>query len=177
MRLHDISPIPFFMQYFDRVIPDKTPVVLVSPDKGATQKTLKYAAALEKAGDNIIGVIQCAKVRDPETGKLAGFCKETFRDNNGTRYYGTEDAIIEPAIGAAKPEYVIVDDICDGGGTFIGIRESLFKPEDKVHLWTTHGIYSKGLWPLLKCFSTVGSTDSFLVDGCASGESYHKVRI
>ena len=42
---------------------------------------------------------------------------------------------------------LIVDDICDGGRTFVEAAKLLRNacPEAKIHLYTTHGIYSKGL--------------------------------
>lgn len=44
---------------------------------------------------------------------------------------------------------LIVDDICDGGGTFILAAEELRQHGVKtINLYTSHGIYSKGLHPL-----------------------------
>ncbi len=44
---------------------------------------------------------------------------------------------------------LIVDDICDGGGTFCMLADQLYKKGAKeVNLFTTHGIFSKGLKPL-----------------------------
>lgn len=46
---------------------------------------------------------------------------------------------------------LIIDDICDGGATFIKCAEQLVKAGAKeVNLYTTHGIYSKGLEILKK---------------------------
>lgn len=40
---------------------------------------------------------------------------------------------------------LIVDDICDGGATFIQFAELLYSAGAKeIHMFTTHGIYSKG---------------------------------
>ena len=44
---------------------------------------------------------------------------------------------------------LIVDDLCDGGMTFIKSAERLYELEAKeVHLYVSHGIFSKGLKPL-----------------------------
>jgi ribose-phosphate pyrophosphokinase len=59
---------------------------------------------------------------------------------------------------------VIVDDICDGGGTFVGLAETIGRPASSMRLWTTHGIYSRGLGALLDAFGMVGSTNSFPTD-------------
>ena len=84
-------------------------------------------------------IFQCSKIRDPQMGKLLGF------DVPNIEGY---DSIL------------IVDDICDGGGTFIGIAEKL--PKDvKKYLYTTHGIYSKGYDGLFKYFNYLFCSDSF----------------
>lgn len=44
---------------------------------------------------------------------------------------------------------LIVDDICDGGATFVILAKVLFEAGAKeVNLFVTHGIFSKGLQPL-----------------------------
>jgi ribose-phosphate pyrophosphokinase len=57
---------------------------------------------------------------------------------------------------------VIVDDICDGGGTFLGLAKELKdKSCGKLILIVTHGIFSKGLEKLTEVFDEVFSTNSF----------------
>lgn len=83
---------------------------------------------------------QAEKVRDFDTGKLSGFTV--------------------PDMGEAE-RILIADDICDGGGTFVGlldkIRETSSAPVD---LYVTHGIFSKGL-QILEGFDRIYTTDSF----------------
>jgi phosphoribosylpyrophosphate synthetase len=43
--------------------------------------------------------------------------------------------------------FVVIDDICDGGTTFIELAKIL--PKAKLYLFTTYGIYSKGMDVLL----------------------------
>jgi ribose-phosphate pyrophosphokinase len=45
------------------------------------------------------------------------------------------------------PVKLIVDDICDGGATFIGIADAIHEkdPDADVRLYVTHGIFSKGI--------------------------------
>ncbi|RYF48025.1 MAG: phosphoribosyltransferase [Cytophagaceae bacterium] len=59
-------------------------------------------------------------------------------------------------------ESLIVDDICDGGGTFIGLAAELRKlnPE-RISLAVSHGIFSKGIDPLTNWLDHVYTTDSF----------------
>ena len=93
--------------------------VLVSPDKGAKHKTLRMSKV-----HNML-VLGFDKVRDPKSGKLSGF----------------------KAQGNVLPmPYIIVDDICDGGGTFNGIAKILKDGgATEVILCVTHGIFSKGV--------------------------------
>ena len=56
--------------------------------------------------------------------------------------------------------FLMIDDICDGGGTFVGIAEQLPYIPD-LGLYTTHGIYSKGLSGLTDYFKHLYTTNSF----------------
>lgn len=111
-------------------------VLLISPDGGALKKIYKvseYLGGLE--------VIECSKSRDVKTGKLTGF--KVYTDN------------------LQQKKCLIVDDICDGGGTFIGLSDELKKKNaGKLYLAVSHGIFSKGFADL-KCFERIFTTDSF----------------
>ena len=56
----------------------------------------------------------------------------------------------------------IFDDICDGGRTFIEIAEACRKTGWKggIYLYVDHGIFSKGIEPLIKHFSKIYTTSS-----------------
>lgn len=56
-------------------------------------------------------------------------------------------------------DILIVDDICDGGATFLKIAKEL--PNTNLYLYVTHGIFSKGLGDLSRYFIKIFSTDSF----------------
>lgn len=133
------------------------PVWFVAPDKGARTRTAAAAAALTRS-DRAIGVVHCEKVRDPQTGKLQGF---RVGDDS-------------PRELGADPLVVIVDDICDGGGTFLGVAQALrtHYGQTPLHLWTSHGIHSKGLDELATQFTTIGCTDSF-----RSGRTHSALRL
>jgi len=105
-----------------------TTTEIVSPDAGAEKKTAKLCQKLGK-GYYHRGI----KHRDLTTGKLSGFDVQ-FNNPNGD-----------------IPESVlIVDDICDGGGTFIGLAKVLKEHGVKtVSLYVTHGVYSRGKKVLL----------------------------
>jgi ribose-phosphate pyrophosphokinase len=57
---------------------------------------------------------------------------------------------------------VIVDDICDGGRTFIGIAQELkMKNAGDIYLCVSHGIFSHGFDELRKYFKKIFTTNSF----------------
>ncbi|MFW0717367.1 ribose-phosphate diphosphokinase [Pedobacter sp. N23S346] len=111
-------------------------VKLISPDGGALKKIYKVSEFLGGAE-----VVECSKSRDVKTGRLSGF-----------KVYA------EDLCGA---DCLIVDDICDGGGTFNGLAEALkAKNAGKLYLAISHGIFSKGFDELSKYFEQIFTTDS-----------------
>jgi len=111
--------------------------ILISPDGGALKKIYKLSQFL-----NGIPVVECSKSRDVKTGKLSGF------------------AVYADDLKGAT--CVIVDDICDGGGTFLGLATELkAKNAGELILIVTHGIFSRGLETLTSVFDKVYSTNSF----------------
>ena len=113
-----------------------TDVKLISPDGGALKKIYKLSEYLGGAA-----VVECSKSRDVKTGRLSGF-----------KVY--EDAL-------AGADCLIVDDICDGGGTFAGLAEELKrKNAGRLYLAVSHGIFSKG-FDMFGDFEALYTTDSF----------------
>lgn len=111
-------------------------VKLISPDGGALKKIYKVSEFLGGAE-----VVECSKSRDVKTGKLSGF--KVYADD------------------LAGQDCLIVDDICDGGGTFIGLAQELKnKNAGKLYLAISHGIFSKGFDELGKYFDQIFTTDS-----------------
>lgn len=112
-------------------------VILISPDGGALKKIYKVSEFLGG-----IDVVECSKSRDVKTGKLTGF-KVYENDLHGKAC-------------------LIVDDICDGGGTFMGLAKELKnKNADSLYLAVSHGIFSKGFEELNKNFENIFTTNSF----------------
>lgn len=100
---------------------------LVSPDAGALKKTHKLAQLLNTP--RLLGVIESSKIRNTATGEITG-----------TVVYMADHEI------AAIDTYVIVDDICDGGRTFIELAKELRKHgAQRIHLYVTHGFFTKGM--------------------------------
>ncbi len=111
-------------------------LLLISPDGGALKKIYKVSEFLGG-----VEVVECSKSRDVKTGKLTGF--KVYNDD------------------LQGKDCLIVDDICDGGGTFIGLALELKnKNAGKLYLAVSHGIFSKGFADL-KCFEQIFTTDSF----------------
>ncbi|WDF59508.1 ribose-phosphate diphosphokinase [Flavobacterium sp. KACC 22758] len=111
-------------------------VKLISPDGGALKKIYKVSEFLGG-----VEVVECSKSRDVKTGKLSGF--KVYEDD------------------LQGMDCLIVDDICDGGGTFVGLAEELKKKNaGKLYLAVSHGIFNKG-FDVLDCFDKIFTTNSF----------------
>lgn len=126
-------------------------VNLCSPDAGANKKT--YQVSKMFGG---LPVIRADKIRDVSTGQITH--TEVYCDDlNGKAV-------------------LVVDDICDGGMTFIKLAEKLKeKGAGILMLYVTHGIFSKGLDPLYEAgYDSIFTTDSFLDE---SDEKFHSERL
>ncbi len=117
-------------------------VLLISPDGGALKKIYKVSEYLGG-----IAVIECSKKRNVKNGKLEGF--KVYEEDLGGK------------------DCLIVDDICDGGGTFMGLAGELKKKNaGDLYLAVSHGIFNKGVAALNEHFKEIYTTDSFRdVDG------------
>lgn len=108
--------------------------MVVCPDKGAADRVCRLVLSR---------VVFCTKKRDMATGALTEF-------------------EVGDASYVKGNEVLILDDICDGGGTFTGLAAKLREAgATKVNLFVTHGIFSKDL--PLRGIDRVFTTDSYLV--------------
>jgi ribose-phosphate pyrophosphokinase len=108
---------------------------LVAPDKGAVDRVQRWAEEYH------LPLVRCLKHRDPETGKLSGFQLDAPYDLRGVNC-------------------LIIDDLCDGGGTFAGISELLKAAGAPwVGLAVTHGVFSKG--PQIPGIDYIWTTNSY----------------
>lgn len=96
-------------------------IILVSPDAGAQKKILDVAQYLR-----IDKVVKADKVRNTKNGEITG--------------------TVVHSVESVKEDFLIVDDICDGGRTFIELAKVL-RPltSGNIFLYVTHGIFSAGL--------------------------------
>ncbi|MES2983975.1 MAG: ribose-phosphate diphosphokinase [Pseudomonadota bacterium] len=124
----------------EQLIREKS-LTLISPDKGAAvriQPVLHYLQAQGIAADSCF----CTKVRDPLTGEIT---KTDIPEN------------------VAGKDFIMIDDICDGGRTFIELAKVLKEHgAGALYLYVTHGIFSKGLDVLRPYFNHVYCLHSFL---------------
>ena len=107
--------------------------VLISPDAGASKKTYEVAKTFQ------LPVVACSKRRDVRNGDIVGLDIGTS-DLHGADCY-------------------VIDDICDGGRTFLEIAKRLEAANcGDLHLYVSHGIFSKGQDELSAYYSTIRST-------------------
>lgn len=114
---------------------------LISPDAGALKKIFDVAKEF-----NISNVTTASKVRDIISGNIIR----------------TELPIMDLV---DIEDIIIIDDICDGGRTFIELAKVIRLQTDKpIHLVVTHGIFSAGFEELEKHFDSIFTTDSIHID-------------
>ena len=110
---------------------------IISPDAGALKKIYDVAKHF-----NITNVTTASKVRDISTGNIVR----------------TE----LPIMDLTDIEHIIIiDDICDGGRTFIELAKEIKKQTDKpIYLIVTHGIFSAGFDSLVGNIENIYTTNS-----------------
>lgn len=129
----------------DLKIPINTEVCgIIAPDEGATERASDFLDAFYPKAD----LIQGYKERDSRTGALSNYTLEKL-DTAGT--------------------YIIVDDICDGGGTFNLLVEAFDKDplasKCNLEMFVSHGIFSKGLSNISPRIRKITTTDSWCLSG------------
>lgn len=113
-------------------------ICLVSPDAGAYKKIFDVAKEF-----GINRIITANKVRDIKTGIILRTEVPTLDQH-------------------ADLKYVIIDDICDGGRTFVELAKAMkeSRPTAKIYLVVTHGIFSAGFDTLNQYFEGIYTTNS-----------------
>lgn len=113
---------------------------VIAPDEGAAERASSLAAHWG------VPFYQASKVRDFETGKLLEFNPPKNLPKSG--------------------RFLLADDICDGGGTFVGLSEAVDfdSPCVRLHLYVSHGIFSQGVEKVKNHFFRVITTDSLPQD-------------
>lgn len=120
-----------YLPKYSTILPtDVEGALVVAPDKGAVGRAIAFAAR---------------------------FDLESTTMNKHRTSTGIVQVIEEPSKIYDAPKIVIVDDICDGGSTFIEAAKEIrkFNPDAELILIVTHGIFSNGLEELYKYYTKV----------------------
>ncbi len=109
---------------------------LISPDAGASKKSEALFQNNQHVFDTLI---YCNKERRPDGGIGIKEIKNYIKDM----------------------DVLVVDDICDGGATFIELGRRLEEANVRsASLFVSHGIFSKGVDRLYNYYNHIGTTDS-----------------
>ena len=111
---------------------------VIVPDAGAAKRSEAVAALLA------VPTYQALKHRDSSTGKLSGF------------------QVPNLPLPFPNEKYVVVDDICDGGGTFMGLAAASGLDKRNLALYVSHGIFSGRAYELAEHYGTIITTDSIV---------------
>lgn len=124
---------------FPRTVPEAE--FIIAPDAGAMKRAGHIAELMG------LPLVHGWKKRDPKTNKLSGF--------------GIEDLMDVLTVGQ-RNKGLIIDDICDGGGTFIGLGKLIKEryPIVELDLYVSHGFFLKGMEPLMQVFNHCYTTNS-----------------
>lgn len=114
---------------------------VIAPDRGALSRAHDFMEAYCPNAK----LIEASKERNQSDGKLSNYVLPTLNK-----------------VG----KYLVVDDICDGGGTFNLLAYAFHREEVAAHgaeleLFVSHGIFSKGVSQLLEYYKHIYTTDSF----------------
>ena len=112
-------------------------IVLVFPDDGAE----KRFSSLVQYLPHVKGVMRCSKHRDISNGNITSYQV--------------------PPGDFSEENLLVVDDLCDGGRTFIEFAKAIGKKPKFLGLYVTHGIFSKGFDELHKYYDHIYSTNSY----------------
>ncbi|MBD5367233.1 MAG: hypothetical protein HDR82_09615 [Bacteroides sp.] len=106
--------------------------LFVAPDKGAAERYRGTKFA-----------VVCEKVRDEATGKLLSFKATPNEEVTGR-------------------DLLVIDDLCDGGGTFVGLAPKLreLQPQS-LSLLVTHAVQRAGIEKVAKAYDKVYITSTY----------------
>lgn len=135
--------LPYEQLLKEVVVPD----IIIRPDDGASGRASEACNYFKR----VPLIYGCSKKRDTQ-GKITLEVSDRIKE-------ACKDKIC-----------LIVDDLCDGGGTFLAIADQI---EPKyLTLVVTHGVFSKGLNSLANKFNMIVTTDSFY-----AGPSHEQLKV
>lgn len=123
----------------------KNSLFLCSADAGGEKKVIKLSRFIWDNVAHLMTPIRAYKVRNTSTGEIVSTQVQDY---------------------VKGKNILIVDDICDGGATFIALAKALKeKRAGDLYLYVTHGIFSKGLESLFEHFKEIYCYHTFLAPG------------
>jgi ribose-phosphate pyrophosphokinase len=119
-------------------------ILFVIPDSGAKKKffTLDIYQYIKRIGGDI-NIVSADKMRDIKTGNIIS-------------------TVINIPEEYKNKDIFIIDDICDGGRTFIELANKIKENghQGTMNLMVTHGIFSKGIDIVAEYFDNIYTTNS-----------------
>ena len=133
LKMINHSFAPYLTSYItSMLVVQNKDMLLVAPDKGS----------INRYGGRHFAVV-CDKARNESTGELQGF-----------RATPKEDV--------AGRDLLVMDDLCDGGGTFIGLAPKLRELNPKsLSLLVTHAIQKQGIDKVAAVYDKMYITDTY----------------
>lgn len=108
---------------------------VIAPDEGARLRAEGVGRALG------VPVFQATKKRDFGSGQLFDFDCEPLPQGG---------------------KFLLADDICDRGGTFLGLAKHLGLPKEQLDLYVSHGVFSSDATETLpEAFGSILTTNSY----------------
>ena len=131
--------------HIHKAIKDFEPTCLFFPDEGALKRYSGMFIEDNSSQFNLLAKMYGTKIRNQQTGEITNY------DIRKHKHFLDGERVL------------IIDDICDGGATFIKAAEELQKLGVKdIGLCVSHGIFSKFLTPLFGAgISKIYTTDSY----------------
>lgn len=130
--------------------PQKGYVGIIAPDAGAVSRAQGVADVLD------LPLYTATKTRDFETGKLS--------------FVAADDM---PTDG----KLLIVDDICDGGGTFMALAGNIGVKKENLDLYVSHGVFSgDAIVNLPRYFANIYTSNSFNVSRVLMSP-FHRINV
>lgn len=143
------------LEYVFNTTKIKNPI-FISPDAGAIKKVFEVAKRFK------VPFITASKYRDLKTGNIT-----------------STDVNIELYKLDSNISFIVVDDICDGGRTFVELAKVIHSQHDtvKMYLIVTHGIFSNGYKELSQYFDGIFCTNSVKDCGDYWGNDLEKTNV
>lgn len=139
-KVYEINFVNMLINYTD-IFDDSDNIVIVAPDEGAK--------------DRLEHIVTSSIFRNPII-----YCSKT-RDENG-KVTEVKVKSESPIQVNKKTRLIVIDDLCDGGGTFMAIAPELKRYEVKeIDLLITHSIQLDGLKKVASVYDKVITSNSY----------------